>query len=106
MLNLTRFPTESIHIGDNITVTVLGVNGNQVRLGIDAPREVAVLREEVRDRIASQKASITESRPDHDRQAAPRESKAGIESQRNPQDSVASEPKVRYKRRIRIPVHD
>ncbi len=53
MLILTRRPGESLKIGHDITVTVLGVNGNQVRLGIDAPRRVPVHREEVYERINS-----------------------------------------------------
>jgi carbon storage regulator len=51
MLILTRRVGESLMIGDNITVSVLGVKGNQVRLGIDAPRDVAVHREEIFQRI-------------------------------------------------------
>ena len=47
MLVLTRKPSESIRIGDRITVTVLEVLGNRVRLGIDAPREIPVLRGEL-----------------------------------------------------------
>ena len=47
MLILSRRPGESIIIGDNITVTVVSVNGNQIRLGINAPREVRVLRDEI-----------------------------------------------------------
>lgn len=50
MLILTRKPGENTFIGDDITVTVLSVNGKQVRLGVAAPRDVTVLREEVRDR--------------------------------------------------------
>lgn len=47
MLILTRKPSESIHIGNDVKVTVLGVTGNQVRVGIDAPRETPIDREEV-----------------------------------------------------------
>ncbi len=51
MLILTRRIGESLVIGDGITVTVLGVKGGQVRIGVKAPRDVAVHREEVIDRI-------------------------------------------------------
>lgn len=51
MLILTRNIGSSIKIGDNITVTVLKVNGNQIRIGIDAPKDVAVHRDEVYQRI-------------------------------------------------------
>ena len=51
MLILTRRVGETVTIGEEITVTVLGVKGNQVRLGVQAPREVAVHREEIHDRI-------------------------------------------------------
>ena len=47
MLILSRRAGESLTIGDEITITVVGVNGNQIRLGITAPREVRVLREEI-----------------------------------------------------------
>lgn len=47
MLILTRRVDESLVIGDNVTVTVLGVKGNQVRIGVDAPRDVSVHREEL-----------------------------------------------------------
>lgn len=51
MLILTRRVGETVMIGDNVTVTVLGVKGNQVRLGVNAPRDVAVHRQEIYDRI-------------------------------------------------------
>lgn len=51
MLILTRRVGETIMIGDNVTVTVLGVKGNQVRVGVNAPKTTAVHREEIYDRI-------------------------------------------------------
>jgi len=51
MLILTRRVGESLVIGDDVTITVLGVKGNQVRIGVNVPREVAVHREEILNRI-------------------------------------------------------
>lgn len=51
MLILTRRVGETLMVGDDVTVTVLGVKGNQVRIGVNAPKDVAVHREEIYDRI-------------------------------------------------------
>ena len=51
MLIITRKTGESLLIGTNVTVTVLGVKGNQVRIGVDAPKDVGVVREEITDRF-------------------------------------------------------
>lgn len=57
MLILTRGIGQSIVIGENVTLTILGVKGNQVRIGINAPREIAVHREEIYERIKREKTA-------------------------------------------------
>jgi carbon storage regulator len=61
MLILTRRVGESLMIGDEVNVTVLGIRGNQVRIGVDAPKDVAVHREEIYDRIQQEKTDETPS---------------------------------------------
>lgn len=68
MLILTRRVGETLVIGDDVTVTVLGVRGNQVRLGVNAPKDVAVHREEIYQRIQNEKdaENLTESSENDD----------------------------------------
>ena len=59
MLILTRRAGESLMIGDDVSVTVLGIKGNQVRIGINAPDHVPVHRQEIYERIKQQQAEQT-----------------------------------------------
>lgn len=62
MLILTRRPTETVMIGDEITLTVLEVHGNQVRIGINAPTAIPILREELYHRIKAEQQRKAEAK--------------------------------------------
>jgi carbon storage regulator len=64
MLILTRRVGETLMVGDEVTVTVLGVKGNQVRIGVNAPKEVAVHREEIYQRIQREKSGDHQEQED------------------------------------------
>jgi carbon storage regulator len=61
MLILTRRVGETLMVGDDVTVTVLGVKGNQVRIGVNAPKDVSVHREEIYQRIQKEKSESGQS---------------------------------------------
>lgn len=60
MLILTRRIGETLMVGDDVSITVIGVKGNQVRIGIDAPKDIAVHREEIFNRIKSDPLTLVE----------------------------------------------
>ncbi|MGE0810696.1 MAG: carbon storage regulator CsrA [Immundisolibacter sp.] len=65
MLILTRRAGETLVIGDGIEITVLGTKGNQVRLGVKAPRDVPVHRAEIYERIQQERADAVAVEPEH-----------------------------------------
>jgi carbon storage regulator len=69
MLILTRRVGETVMIGNEVTVTVLGVKGNQVRIGINAPKTVAVHREEIYERIKREQQGEQEQQGEHEQEA-------------------------------------
>ena len=74
MLILTRRVGETLMIGDSVTVTVLGVKGNQVRIGITAPKDVAVHREEIYQRIHGEDAGHAGDEANGNREGLPQRS--------------------------------
>lgn len=71
MLVLTRRPGETLTVGDDVTVTVLAFKNNRVRIGISAPKEVAVHREEIYQRIVEQKHNEIHTGNDNSQLTAP-----------------------------------
>jgi carbon storage regulator len=61
MLILTRRPGESLHLGDNIKITILGVQGKQIKIGLDVPEDIPVYREEVYLRVLEQNRMALQS---------------------------------------------
>ncbi len=63
MLILTRRVGETLMVGDEVSITVLGVKGNQVRIGVNAPKHIAVHREEIYQRIQDEKKQGSQGEP-------------------------------------------
>jgi len=79
MLILTRRVGETLKVGNDVDVTVLGVKGNQIRIGIKAPKNVAVHREEIFDRIKREAALAERADPAHDAAAAKQKTEGEVQ---------------------------
>jgi carbon storage regulator len=85
MLILTRRAGETLIVGDDVSITVLGVKGNQVRLGVNAPKDVSVHREEIYQRIQREKSLKAGETPVEDQENDNIGNKIAIESFNNDQ---------------------
>ena len=84
MLVLSRRPEQSLLLGDDITITVLGVEGDRVKLGIVAPREISVLRQEVYLQVKNANAAAVAARPTTSTIAAAMRSRLTLQPQEAP----------------------